>query len=71
MTAEERLEICKNCPIVKVDPVYGLICDSKKWLDPATGESSRIPHVGWKKGCGCKLRYKSKSPSSHCIAGKW
>lgn len=71
MTAEERLKICESCPIVKQDSVYGPVCDNSKYINPSTGETSRIPHVGWKRGCGCKLRYKAKNSSSHCIIGKW
>lgn len=71
MTAEERLEICKKCPIVKEDPTYGPICDSTKWLNKNTGDWSRSPHIGWVRGCGCKLRWKTKNLISHCVAGKW
>ena len=71
MTAEERLKICESCPIVKIDPTYGPICDNTKWIDPKTNEVSRFPRVGWIKGCNCKLRWKTKNPTSHCVAGKW
>lgn len=71
MTSEERMAICKTCPIRKEDPVYGIICDSSKYMNKATGEVSRLPHSGWIKGCGCKMNYKVKSPSAHCVANKW
>lgn len=71
MSAEERLEICKKCPIMKDDPTYGPTCDNSKWINPATDEWSRYPKFGWKRGCGCKLRWKTKNLTAHCIAGKW
>ena len=30
MTTEERLKICQACPIVKMDPTYGPVCDNTK-----------------------------------------
>ena len=71
MTQEERLKICEKCPLVKVDPIYGFICDSSKWMNPKTGEVSRLPHSGWIRGCSCRLKYKTASPSARCVAGKW
>lgn len=46
MTSEERLKICEKCPLVKNDPVYGLTCDSSKYMNLKTGEISRIPKSG-------------------------
>jgi len=46
MTSEERLKICATCPLVKNDPVYGPVCDSSKWMNPQTGEISRLPKSG-------------------------
>lgn len=71
MTAEQRLEICKKCPLMKTDPVYGPTCDNKKWMDPKTGMTSRLPHAGWVHGCGCHLSWRVKNLSAHCINGKW
>lgn len=71
MTAEERLKICESCPLVKMDDVYGPTCDSSKWMNPMTGETSRIPKTGWIKGCGCRLRWRSKNLEAHCVAKKW
>lgn len=71
MTSEERIKICEKCKMVKMDPTYGPVCDSSKWMNPRTGEISRIPKSGWIRGCGCKLRWRSKNPGAHCVAGKW
>ncbi len=71
MTQKERLDICEQCKLVKMDPVYGPICDSSKYMNPATGEISRLPKAGWIRGCACRLKWKSASPTAHCVAGKW
>lgn len=71
MTAAEKLKICEKCAIVKQDSTWGPICDSSKWLNPNTNESSRLPKIGWIRGCGCRLKYKSANPTGHCIAKKW
>lgn len=34
MTAEERMEICKACPLYKEDKFYGPICDNSKYISP-------------------------------------
>lgn len=30
MTSEQRLDICKKCPLCKTDPTFGPTCDSSK-----------------------------------------
>ena len=71
MTSEERLKICETCPLVKMEKVFGPVCDSSKYMDPETGKVSRLPHSGWIRGCACRLRVKTKNPSAECVAGKW
>lgn len=71
MTAEQRLEICKQCKLVHMDPVYGPTCDSSKYMNPDTGEISRFPRLGWIRGCNCRLAWKTKNPNARCVAGKW
>ncbi len=70
MTGEERLKICEKCNLVKIDPTYGPVCDSSKFMNPETGEVSRIPHSGWIRGCACRLRWKVNSPTARCVARK-
>lgn len=70
MTAEERMAICKKCAMMTNDPTWGPTCDSTKFLNPETNESSKFPHVGWVRGCGCRMKWKVKSPSAHCVAKK-
>lgn len=71
MTSEERLKICATCPMVKNDSTYGPVCDSSKWMNPKTGEISRLPKSGWVRGCGCRLKWKTKDPNARCVARKW
>ena len=71
MTSEERLKICEKCKLVYMDPTYGPTCDSSKYINKITGEISRIPKSGWIRGCGCKLKWKSKDPTAKCVLGKW
>lgn len=71
MTPEEKLKICMSCGLMRQDPIYGPKCDNNKYMNPTTGEISRIPHAGWVRGCGCNLKYRTKSPTAHCINGKW
>lgn len=71
MTSKERLEICEKCPLCSSDPIYGPKCDNTKYMNPETGEVSRIQHSGWIRGCACRLRWKTASPTAHCVAGKW
>lgn len=71
MTPEERLEICKNCPLCKKESIYGPVCDSSKYMNLETGQTSRLPHSGWIRGCGCRLAWRTKNLTAHCVAGKW
>lgn len=32
LLAQERLEICKKCPLYKEDAIRGPICDSNKFI---------------------------------------
>lgn len=71
MTAEERMNICKSCPLYKVDEERGPVCNGDKYISPDGNKSSYIYIPGYKKGCNCMLKIKTKSISSHCICGKW
>lgn len=68
--AKKRIEICKQCPIVRMTE-YGLRCDSRKWISPDGTQGSFFKKDGWKKGCGCYIKSKALNPSNHCICGKW
>lgn len=54
---ESRMEICKKCPLYKVDDVYGPVCDKSKYISSIDKTSvSFLPKKDYIKGCGCKLR---------------
>lgn len=70
-TYEERLAICKECPLAK-ETWDGMIrCDSSRYMSPDGTRTSYLPKSGWIKGCGCYVTIKARDLSKHCIAGKW
>ena len=66
LNIDERLAICKKCPIFNNGK-----CNSNLWMNPDTDEVSTYARIGYIRGCGCILNVKAKNPSNHCIAGKW
>lgn len=68
--SKKRLQICKNCPILS-DTMFGMMCDSKKYLDPKTNQVSYVAKDGYKKGCGCRLSAKTRVLDAKCPQGKW
>lgn len=67
---EERLAICKLCPIVRMTE-FGMKCDDRKYISPDGTQGSFFKKDGWKKGCGCRLVNKCANINNHCIVGKW
>lgn len=68
----ERIEICKQCPLYKLDVFAGPICNNKKWMSLDDLHSvSDIPRPGYKKGCGCRLNAKTRLGHRHCPFNKW
>lgn len=68
---EERLEICKKCPIMRLDPDFGMRCDSRKWLSPDGKQGSFFKHDGWHKGCGCICERRAENINNHCVCKMW
>lgn len=66
----ERMEICKNCPLYKEDSVRGPVCDSNKFIS-LNGEWSWFKRNGYVRGCGCSLRKVLYNPNKKCVGGKW
>jgi hypothetical protein len=64
---DERLAICKKCPIFTLDGR----CNSKLWLNPNTDEVSTHAKIGYVRGCNCIIKVKARNFNNHCIAGKW
>jgi len=69
MTAEERMKICKECPLYEVQS-SGPVCNKSKYINKDK-QTSFLPKAGYVKGCGCKLIYKTANPKSHCVVGLW
>ena len=67
---EKRLDICKNCAIMRITE-FGMKCDDRKWLDPVNNVCSFFKKEGYIKGCGCYCNKKASNPANHCIAKKW
>lgn len=66
---ESRMQICYSCPIFSSK--FGGLCNNRLWLNPNTGDVSTEQKEGYKKGCGCRLRAKTKLPHEVCPLGKW
>lgn len=68
LSIEQRLEICKKCPIYSVNRG---ICNPKLYLNPDTGDVTTSQKPGYIRGCGCNVFFKAKNRTNHCNAGKW
>lgn len=68
VSANERLAICKQCPLFIAD---SMICNPGLWMNPETLATSHKAKAGYVKGCGCLISRKVKQGSSHCHAGRW
>ena len=68
LNTDERMEICKKCPIFKPS---NKTCNSNLYLNPDTDEVSTTAKIGYIRGCGCNLSFKTRNRNNHCIAGKW
>lgn len=68
---EERMKICKECPLYLEGPM-GARCNSRLYLSETdkTTVSDR-PKIGFKRGCNCMLQKKLRQPMAKCIVGKW
>lgn len=67
----ERMEICKKCPLYKEDKIRGPICDSNKFISSDGTKWSWFRKEGYIRGCGCHLTSKIRSQNNSCIVGKW
>lgn len=66
----ERLEICKNCPL-GLETARGLICNPKLYINKEDKTSiSKIPKMGYVRGCACLMSTKAKQEYAKCIVGK-
>ena len=67
----KRMIICKSCPLYKIDPLLGEICNSKLYLNPDTNQTSNYPRQGYYNGCSCRLQAKSRLIDAKCPLNKW
>lgn len=65
---EERLEICKHCPIYDSK---NQLCNGHLYLNPDNNDVTTSPKTGYIKGCSCYIPTKIKNPNKHCPAKKW
>lgn len=64
-----RMKICKECPLWKIDKLFGAICNSKLYIHK-NGNVSTTPKAGYIKGCNCVLASKTRLDYKHCIIDK-
>ena len=67
--SEVRMEICRKCPLYR--DILGGQCNPNLWLNPETNEISNRRTVNYIKGCGCRLRAKTRLENESCPAKKW
>lgn len=68
--SKERLKVCRKCPLYIKDFELGAICNHRLYINEKDEVSDR-PKVGFKKGCGCLLRAKTRVTNAKCIINKW
>lgn len=67
----KRILICRECKLLKIDKVFGEMCNARLYLNPATNETSLIALNGYTQGCGCVLKAKTRVKEAKCPVGKW
>lgn len=67
--SKSRLDICKPCPLFS--PKLGGMCNSRLWYNPETKDVSTVALDNYVRGCGCRLKAKTRKSNSTCPAGKW
>lgn len=68
---KERIKICRKCKLLKIDDIFGEVCNSKLWINPETDETSTVKKKGFINGCGCILSGLTRKESSKCVMNKW
>lgn len=67
----ERIKICRKCKLLKIDDIFGEVCNSKLWINPETDETSTVKKKGFINGCSCILQSKARVPEAQCPIKKW
>jgi len=66
----ERIKICRACPLLKKDKIFGEMCDPSLYINPK-GKTSSKELPGYVRGCGCIMASKTRVDEAHCIVNKW
>lgn len=66
----ERMKVCKKCPLYAIK-LGNEVCNSSLYLNPKTGEISDKKKIGFKNGCGCRLKAKLTLAGESCPLLKW
>lgn len=68
---EKRMKICKECPLYLESPM-GPRCNSKLYLNEIDKVTvSRVPKIGYRRGCNCLLQRRNLLPNARCVVNKW
>lgn len=65
---QQRIAYCYECPLYSKQKD---LCDATKCINPETGDIKSFKANGYICGCGCFVKKKVLSPSSHCPLNKW
>lgn len=68
---DDRMKICRECPLFDTSSILGPVCSSKKCYDPETKEVFLYPKSGAICGCGCAMEKASRVKNKKCVLGKW
>lgn len=68
---DQRISICKSCPLYTNDSIFHGKCDGSKCLDLKTNQVTHIPGKGRVCGCGCNLNAKLRLENVKCVLNKW
>lgn len=66
----ERIKICRACPLLKIDSIFGEVCNGSLYINK-DNKTSKIPKDGYVKGCGCVMASKTRVDQAHCVINKW
>ena len=68
---QSRIKICRECKLLKIDSIFGEICNKKLWINPKTDEISDTKKSGFIHGCGCNLNSATRVAEHKCPIKKW
>lgn len=69
--SEERIKICKQCPLMYYSSTLGWICNRNLYVNPDTNDVSLTKKDNYYRGCGCRIKAKTTLNNATCPAHKW